>query len=515
MEFKNIDSSSITECCEYLKINRQDLPEVVQSLKDLKGLDKLVVARLNLLLNADKAAIEACENIEQYEKYLSTWPDGLYHHFAKHRIAQLKAETEEHAFYEKHKGRIWECKKYLKKYPYGKYSDEIRSILRRKRRVRNITFFGIVISALVIWGIFSYEPLPTIDVPSEINVSQYGDTIGFDKYVKGGIDDDNIHLMYLKTLNNGNRQTNTIGKGKIVYRNDNHKEVNLNGISSSDCMNLDWPDNSFSFLNDEYIIPMNASSHERARKIHITAISTLFGLVIRQKTYVVNIKQQSGSATYLQNANISAEWYLDILSTNKDLDGNETINLLVSYYGSQGRVFPIFLTTDGTYICVENSAPSWIAVEKHSDVYGDSFPFYICVSKNRSAQNRIGHVTFSCGDKYIKLVLKQKSGYASYFDVGQDEIILGAREVWEYTKGYYHGIKTDGIWDCEQQSGHDWLRVGKDDIYNGIRIFVKENNSLCSRSAMISISTINMGRKTIIIKQRSNRTTTGKLSLIK
>lgn len=184
MEFKNIDSLSITECCEFLKINRQDLPEVVQSLEDLKGLDKLVVARLNLLLNADKAAIEACENIEQYEKYLSTWPDGLYHHFAKHRIAQLKAETEEHAFYEKHKGRIWGCKKYLKKYPDGKYSGEIRSILRRKRRVRNITFFGIIISALVIWGIFSYEPLPTIDIPSKINVSQYGDTIGFDMCVK-------------------------------------------------------------------------------------------------------------------------------------------------------------------------------------------------------------------------------------------------------------------------------------------------------------------------------------------
>lgn len=499
MEFKNIDSLSITECCEYLKINRQDLPEVVQSLEDLKGLDKLVVARLNFLLNADKAAIEACGSIEQYEKYLSTWPDGLYHHFAKHRIVQLKAETEEHAFYEKHKGRIWGCKKYLKKYPDGKYSGEIRSILRRKRRVRNITFFGIVISALVIWGIFSYEPLPTIDVPSEINVSQYGDTIRFDKYVKGGIDDDNIHLMYLETLNNSNRQTNTIGKGKVVYRNDNHKDVNLNEISSSDYMNLDWPDNFFSFLNDEYVIPMNASPHERVKKIHITAMSKLFGLVIQRKTYVVSIKQQSGLATYIQNANIEDSMSFDILSTNKDLDGNKTINFSVQ--NEVKTLISLYLTTDGTYICVENSDPSWISVEKGLSVYGDSFHFWISISDNRSIQNRLGYVTFYCGDKYVKLVLKQKSGCASYFDVGQDEIILNSGEVWEYTKGYYHGIKTDGIWDCEQQNGHDWLGVAKDHLYNGIRIFVRENNSLCSREAMISISTINMGRKTIIIKQ--------------
>lgn len=79
MEFKNVDSLSITECCEYLKINRQNLPEAIQNLKDLKGLDMLVVSRLIFLIDTDKAAVESCGSIEQYEKYLSTWPDGLYH----------------------------------------------------------------------------------------------------------------------------------------------------------------------------------------------------------------------------------------------------------------------------------------------------------------------------------------------------------------------------------------------------------------------------------------------------
>ena len=103
MEFKNVDSLSITECCEYLKINRQNLPEAIQNLKDLKGLDMLVVSRLIFLIDTDKAAVESCGSIEQYEKYLSTWPDGLYHLFAKQRIDQLRAESEELDFYKKYK----------------------------------------------------------------------------------------------------------------------------------------------------------------------------------------------------------------------------------------------------------------------------------------------------------------------------------------------------------------------------------------------------------------------------
>ena len=121
MEFKNIDSFSITECCEYLRIDRGDLPEAVQNLKDLKGLDKLVVSRLKFLLDTDKATVESCGSIEQYEKYLSTWPDGLYHHFARQKIDQLRAESEELAFYNKYKGSSLGRKKYLRKYPNGKH----------------------------------------------------------------------------------------------------------------------------------------------------------------------------------------------------------------------------------------------------------------------------------------------------------------------------------------------------------------------------------------------------------
>ena len=505
MEFKNIDSFSITECCEYLRIDRGDLPEAVQNLKDLKGLDKLVVSRLKFLLDTDKATVESCGSIEQYEKYLSIWPDGLYHHFARQKIDQLRAESEELAFYNKYKGSSLGRKKYLRKYPNGKHSSEIRTILRRKRRVRNIIFviFSLIaVGALTLEGIFSYEPLPSIDIPSEINVSQYGDTIWFDKYIKNVVNDDNIHLAFSEN----DRQTKLVEKGKVVYRNDGHEAIDLDAMSSSDYMNLDWPDNLS--WNEGYVIPMNASSHEQIREMCITSVAKLFGFVIQERTDVVRIKQQSGLATYLSCQDRMGEWCYEMLSTNKDQNGNRTINILVSNNGIQGNTFPVFLETDGTYIRVEKSDSLWMSVEKRSDVYGDSFPFHIRVSENRSAQNRTGGITFSCGDKFIKLVLEQKSGYASYFDVEKDEVFLSPKEVWEegdYMWGSHYAleINTDGVWDYEQLGGYDWLKVRKGVYDDKIEYQVKENSGLDYREARIIISTVNMGSKTILITQRS------------
>lgn len=503
MKFKNIDSFSITECCEYLRINRQDLPEAIQNLKDLKGLDKLIVSRLIFLINTDKAAVESCGSIEQYEKYLSTWSDGLYHHFARQRIDQLRAELEELAFYKKHKGSSLGRKKYLKKYPNGKYSGEILSILQRKKRVRNIIFiiFSLIVAgALAIGGIFCYEPLPIIDVPSEINVSQYGDTIRFDQYIKNVVNDDNIYM----TLNGNTRQPDAIEKGKIVYRNDGYEDIDLDTMSSSDHINLDWLDNLS--WNEGYVIPMNASSHEQIRKIYITSVSKLFGFVIQERTDAVCIRQQPGVATYLSCQDREGKWCYEMLSTNKGQDGNKTINILVSNNGIQGNIFPVFLETDGTYICVENSDPSWMSVEKRSDVHDDSFNFHIRVSENRSAQKRTGYITFSCGGKFIKLILEQKSGYASYFDVEKDDVFLSPDEVWEegdymFDRYYAIEINTDGVWDYEQLDGHDWLKVRKGVYDDKIEFQVKENDGLDDREARIIISTENMGSKTILITQ--------------
>lgn len=408
MEFKNIDSFSITECCEYLKINRQDLPEAIQNLKDLKGLDMLVVSRLIFLIDTDKAAVESCGSIEQYEKYLSTWPDGLYHLFAKQRIDQLRAESEELAFYKKHKGSILGCKKYLKKYPNGKYLDKIRVNLRHKRRIRNIIIGCVIIIALIIGGIFSYEPLPTINIPPVIYVSQYGDTIMFDKYINNIVNSDNIHLAVKESI-----CKDDMIEGMGVYRNDCYENRYLTEISYF----KDWPYDIS--LYEEYVIPMNVSSHELVKEICITSVSKIFGFIIQEKVNVVSIKQEPVLATYLNMVSL-ADWCgcleydgFSYLSEREDSYGNNIKFFLISSNGVQDG-FYVFPETDGSYIRIENPDSSWISIES-SSAYEDSFSFRIRVSENRLAHKRIGYITFSCGDKYVKLVMEQKSGYSSSF----------------------------------------------------------------------------------------------------
>lgn len=129
MEFKSIDTLSITECCEQLNLRKEDLPEALQNIVEPSERDQLLIEQLQSLLEEDKSAIESCITIEQYEGYLSTWIDGLYHDYARTRIAQLKAEAKERAFYQKNKDSISGCEAYLQKYPNGRFANDIREAL--------------------------------------------------------------------------------------------------------------------------------------------------------------------------------------------------------------------------------------------------------------------------------------------------------------------------------------------------------------------------------------------------
>ena len=91
MEIKSINTLSITECCEQLNIRRDDLPKALQDIIVLSERERLLIDQLQFLLDNDKSAIESCRTIEQYEGYLSTWVDGLYHDYARTKITQLKA----------------------------------------------------------------------------------------------------------------------------------------------------------------------------------------------------------------------------------------------------------------------------------------------------------------------------------------------------------------------------------------------------------------------------------------
>ena len=506
--FKHIADLTITECCQQLGISTADLPEALDALKD----DDVIVRQLRKLLSEDKKSFEQCSTIGQYERYLSSWTDGFYHDFARKKIAQLKAEAEEIAYFQKHKDRIWGCEAYLQKYPKGKFVEEVQSLLIQKKKVRRIRNFVLFISfaiLIVFGGIYSYEPLPIINIPAEIYVSQYGDTIDFKKFMNNKINDKNLHI----TLHEAKTSEPNISKHSVIYRNDQKDDYILSDTAytapgSCEYMNTVW--SSDISINRKYIIPVNASTNEIIKEVKILSVSRLFGIAFNKEIKTVKIKQAAGLAAFLDIHNIKSEWCYNVLSTNKNSDNSKTINFHVSNNGIQGNSFPVFLETDGTFVQVENSDHSWICIEKRSDNWGNNFNFHIRVSENRNSYNRIGFVTFSCGDKSIKLVLAQKSGYASYFDIEKDKLILGSKAIWEEDDSFMHyysvKISTDGIWDFRQSNdSYSWLKAQKNVYDSEIHFQVKENDYDCydDRLATITISTLNKGSKKISIAQHS------------
>lgn len=510
MEFKSIDALSITECCEQLNLRIVDLPEALQDIVEPSERDQLLIEQLQSLLDKDKSAIASCRTIEHYEAYLTSWADGLYRGYARNRITQLKAEAEELAFYKTNQNSISGLESYIKKYPNGRFIQEAEVSLankKRARKIRNIILLIFFLIILTFVGVYSYEPLPTIQIPEEIVVSQYGDTIDFKKFIANEINDHNIHL----NLNDDEYFDSSPSVHSVIYRNDKKDDYILSGPDASIPGSSEYISSTWSkdvSVNRSYIIPMNTTTNEIIKELDILTVSKIFGFVLCEDKKSIKIKQAAGLATFL-DANITSEWCYNVLSINSNSDNCKTISIQVSNNGIQGNTFPVFLNTDGTFVQVENSDRSWICIEKRSDNWENNFNFHIRVSENRDSYNRTGYVTFSCGDKFVKLVLTQKSGHATYFDVEKDEINVGPEAIWEdgdFIFGQHYSIKieTDGIWDFSQsKDSYSWLKIRKSVYDDEIDIQVREHNSYNDRYATISISTLNKGIKEITLIQHS------------
>ena len=96
MEYKKIDDLSISECCAELNIESQHLPAILETISGPQE----IVDRLRCLVDTDMSAFQSCSTIEQYERYLALWTDGLHRGKATQRVAQLKVQAEELAFYQ-------------------------------------------------------------------------------------------------------------------------------------------------------------------------------------------------------------------------------------------------------------------------------------------------------------------------------------------------------------------------------------------------------------------------------
>ena len=264
MKFKSIDTLSITECCEQLNLRREDLPEAIQNINEPSERDELLIVQLQSLLNEDKLAIESCRTIEQYEGYLSTWVDGLYHSHAQTRIAQLKAVAEELAFYQENKDSISGCEAYLQKYPKGKFVIDAQSTLAQKKKARKTRNIMLLVLFLIAAGMFAYSNYVPV---SYVNV------------------DDNAELNNLGSEISLDISTDAIGS-------------TISAISSED-----WIDCRVSGKT-LYISANINPKGERSATITITAHSSFFGNELSdRKQETITISQETGYASHLSISN--------------------------------------------------------------------------------------------------------------------------------------------------------------------------------------------------------------------
>lgn len=264
MEFKGIDSLSITECCELLNLKREDLPEALQELNAPTERAQLLIDRLKSLLNEDKSAIESCRTIEQYENYLCTWVDGLYHGYAQSRIARLKAEADEFAFYKNNKDSISGCEAYLQKFPKGRFVKEAQSLLAQKkksRKKRNIIVFILLLIAACIFAYSNYVPVSYVNVDENVKLDNLGSEVSL------------------------SISTDAIGS-------------TISATSSED-----WIDCRVSGKT-LYVSGETNPQKERNATIIITAHSSIFGSELSDREQAtITVSQETGYATYLDVTN--------------------------------------------------------------------------------------------------------------------------------------------------------------------------------------------------------------------
>lgn len=364
MEFKKIDSLSITECCEYLKINRQNLPDIVEKLNVTSKQEELLLQRLKTLLAEDRMFFQNCKTVSEYENYLSVWVDGVWREQAQKEIVRLNAESEELDYYNKNKGSISGCKAYLRKYPKGRFVSEIKSTHNRKirkRKIRNISISLIITIFIAIFCLFNYEPV------------SYLDFTGSGEFGKMG------------------------GETLLLYDTD----ATLNNIDIE--QSVDWI--KLKDDGDGRLVVTVSKNYEDQRKgtITVMAFSSFFGEQYNCISKQIVISQESGLPTFL--------------------DVNET-EILFDKYGNCKTSNNFMAKTDGCELEIglgkgslyADTVPLWFTVSKNveTDVERISSRVNVTADVNKYDE-RFGYITIKAGNMVKRVKVCQESGLATEF----------------------------------------------------------------------------------------------------
>ena len=394
MEYKKIDELSISECCAELNIESQQIPAILENISGPQE----IVDRLRSLVEADMSAFKSCSTIEQYEKYLVLWTDGLHRGKAAQRVAQLKAQVEELAFYKTNQNSISGLEGYIKKYPNGRFIQEAKGSLANKKKakkIRNIILLIITIVIAIVVCFINYFPVSYLDVSGDISLGKRGGnkTINFST----DANDVNIDLQETSNWIDVNRDGGTLSISVVPNTDD-----------------------------------------ERSAYITINAYSSFFGKQFNCISKTIKVSQNSGLPTYLET-NTSEICF--------DKYGNCTSNQITA-------------TTDGCDLQVSTSA-SWFSVSKDITEDGDNMVASIALTTGTNNEgSKTGEVVISCNDYVKRVKVSQASGLATYFRVEKTSLNMSEEGTGE-GKCYPIDVYTDGTsWSV--YSSPSWLTAYAD-----------------------------------------------------
>ena len=389
MEYKKIDELSISECCTELNIVSSQLPAILDNVSGSQD----IIDRLRALLDADASAFKSCRTIEQYERYLSLWADGLHRGRAAQRVAQLKAEAEELAFYKTNQNSISGLETYIKRYPSGKFTHEAKVSLankKRTRKIRNIILLIIAIIVAIVVCVINYFPVSYLDVSGDVSFGK-----------RGG--------------------------HKTISISTDANDINIDVQESSDWISVD---------RDGETLSINVTPNtgdDKTAYITIDTYSSFFGKQFNCISKSIKVSQSSGLPTYLKTntSEISFDKY-----------GNCSSNSITA-------------RTDGCDLQVSTTA-SWFSVSKDIEEDGDNMIAYITLSTSTNNEgSKTGEVVISCNDYVKRIKVSQASGLATYFRVEKTTLNMsedGSGEGMCYPIDIY----TDGTsWSVK--NAPDWL----------------------------------------------------------
>ena len=394
MEYKKIDELSISECCAELNIESQQLPTILENISGPQE----IVDRLKSLVDADMSAFKSCSTIEQFEKYLELWIDGLHRSEAAQRVAQLKAQAEELAFYKTNQNSISGLESYIKKYPNGRFIQEAKDSLANKKKARKIRKIILLIIAIVIAIVvclINYFPVSYLDVSGDVSLGKRG------------------------------------GNNTITISTDAN-DINIDVQESSNWIDVNRDGGTLS-IN---VVPN--TDDERSAYITVNTYSSFFGKKFNCISKTIKVSQSSGLPTYLKTntSEISFDKY-----------GNCSSNQITA-------------TTDGCDLQVSTSA-SWFSVSKNITEDGDNMVASIVLTTGTNNEgSKTGDVVIRCNDYVEKVKVSQASGLATYFRVEKTSLTM-AEEGSGEGMCYPIDVYTDGTsWSVYSAPG--WLTAYAD-----------------------------------------------------